>query len=59
MDQEVVADTIRENVVGREYRVRGHFSVDEYGANLDASEFERSADDPAERASGLISEVVA
>jgi replication factor A1 len=59
MDQEVVADTIRENIVGREYRVRGHLSVDEYGANLDASEFERSADEPAERASGLIEEVVA
>ncbi len=59
MDQEVVADTIRENVVGREYRVRGHLSVDEYGANLDASEFERSADEPADRAAELIREVVA
>ncbi|WP_323191252.1 Single-stranded DNA binding protein [Halostella sp. PRR32] len=59
MDQEVVADTIRENVVGREYRVRGHLSVDEYGANLDASEFERSADVPADRAAELIREVVA
>ncbi|WP_135535120.1 Single-stranded DNA binding protein [Halostella pelagica] len=59
MDQEVVADTIRENVVGREYRVRGHLSVDEYGANLDASEFEQSADEPADRAAELIREVVA
>ncbi|HKL28631.1 MAG TPA: Single-stranded DNA binding protein, partial [Natrialbaceae archaeon] len=30
MDQSVVADTIRENVVGREFRVRGHLSVDDY-----------------------------
>ncbi|WP_121821458.1 Single-stranded DNA binding protein [Halostella salina] len=59
MDQEVVADTIRENIVGREYRVRGHLSVDEYGANLDAAEFDRTDDDPAERASALVEEVEA
>ena len=57
MDQEVVADTIREKVVGREYRVRGHLSVDEYGANLDATEFERTDDDPADKATALIEEV--
>ncbi|WP_254765060.1 Single-stranded DNA binding protein [Natrinema marinum] len=57
MDQEVVADTIRERIVGREYRVRGHLSVDEYGANLDAETFEESADDPAARATALLKEV--
>lgn len=57
MDQEVVADAIRENVVGREYRVRGHLSVDEYGANLDAETFEESDDDPAARATAFLEEV--
>ncbi|WP_254531343.1 Single-stranded DNA binding protein [Natrinema gelatinilyticum] len=54
MDQEVVADTIRECIVGREYRVRGHLSVDEYGANLDAETFEESDDDPADRATAVL-----
>ncbi|WP_254524665.1 Single-stranded DNA binding protein [Natrinema caseinilyticum] len=54
MDQEVVADTIRERIVGREYRVRGHLSVDEYGANLDAETFDESDDDPADRASAVL-----
>lgn len=54
MDQEVVADTIRERIVGREYRVRGHLSVDEYGANLDAESFEESDDDPETRASAFL-----
>ncbi|MFU8869399.1 Single-stranded DNA binding protein [Natronococcus sp.] len=57
MDQEVVADEIHENVVGREYRVRGHLSVDEYGANLDAETFEESDDDPAARATAFLEEV--
>jgi ssDNA-binding replication factor A large subunit len=57
MDQEVVADAIRENIVGREYRVRGHLSVDEYGANLDAETFEESDDDPAARATAFLEEV--
>ncbi|ELY55165.1 Single-stranded DNA binding protein [Natronococcus jeotgali] len=57
MDQEVVADAIRENVVGREYRVRGHLSVDEYGANVDAETFEESDDDPAARATAFLEEV--
>ena len=57
MDKEVVADTIAERVVGREYRVRGSLSVDEYGANLDATEFTESGDDPAARASALLEEV--
>ncbi|MFC4541814.1 Single-stranded DNA binding protein [Halosolutus amylolyticus] len=57
MDQEVVADTIRERIVGREYRVRGHLSVDEYGANLDAERFEESDDDPAARATAFLEEV--
>jgi replication factor A1 len=57
MDREVVADAIREEVVGREFRVRGSLSVDEYGANLEASTFEGTGDDPAERARDLLSEV--
>ncbi|MFT4890514.1 MAG: ssDNA-binding replication factor A large subunit [Halobacteriales archaeon] len=57
MDQSVVADTIRENLVGREFRVRGHLSVDDYGANLDAAEFEAVDEVPADRARGLLEEV--
>ncbi|MFC6872983.1 Single-stranded DNA binding protein [Halobellus marinus] len=57
MNKEVVADEIREAVVGREYRVRGNLSVDDYGANVEASEFERSTDDPATRAAALLGEV--
>ncbi|MCU4742533.1 Single-stranded DNA binding protein [Halobacteria archaeon AArc-m2/3/4] len=57
MDQEAVADTIREKIVGREYRVRGHLSVDEYGANLDASSFDESDDDPTERAAAFLEAV--
>ncbi|MFP8891255.1 Single-stranded DNA binding protein [Natrialbaceae archaeon A-CW2] len=54
MDQEAVADTIRSRIVGTEYRVRGHLSIDEYGANLDASHFEESDDSPADRARELL-----
>jgi replication factor A1 len=57
MDREVVADDIRERIVGREFRVRGHLSVDEYGANVDAAEFAETEDDPADRALALLSEV--
>jgi replication factor A1 len=57
MDQSVVAGTIAGRIVGHEYRVRGSLSVDEYGANLDATAFERSEDDPAERARSLLAEV--
>jgi replication factor A1 len=57
MDKEVVADTIADRIVGREYSVRGSLSVDEYGANLEASEFEESSDDPAARATDLLQEV--
>jgi len=57
MDKEVVADDIRDRLVGKEYRVRGQLSVDEYGANLDATEFAESDDDPAERAAAELAEV--
>ncbi|KYH25382.1 replication factor A [Halalkalicoccus paucihalophilus] len=57
MDQEVVADSIRERLVGREYSIRGSLSVDEYGANLNASEFGEVAESPAERARTLLAEV--
>jgi replication factor A1 len=57
MDKEVVADHIRERVVGREYRVRGNLSVDDYGANLDADEFAESDDDPAARAREVLDRI--
>jgi len=58
MDQSVVAETIADGVVGREFRVRGHLSVDEYGANLETIEFAASDDDPAARAEAFLAEVV-
>ena len=54
MDQAVVADAIRERIVGHEFRVRGNLSVDDYGANLDGSGFEPVDDDPVERAAALV-----
>jgi replication factor A1 len=57
MDKEVVADAIADTLVGHEYRVRGNLSVDEYGANLEADEFEESSDDPADRATAVLTEV--
>ena len=57
MDHGVVAETIRDQIVGREYRVRGHLSVDDFGANLDASTFEESGDDPTDRATTFLAEV--
>ncbi|WP_049999050.1 Single-stranded DNA binding protein [Halococcus sediminicola] len=56
MDQEVVAESIHEELVGHEFRVRGTLSVDDYGANLEATEFAACADDPAERARTLLTE---
>jgi len=57
MDREVVAEDIHETVVGREFRVRGSLSVDDYGANLDATAFEETDDDPTERAGQFLAEV--
>ncbi|CAI50071.1 replication protein A [Natronomonas pharaonis DSM 2160] len=57
MDRGVVADDIAETLAGREYRVRGSLSVDEYGANLDATDFEESGGDPASRAERFLAEV--
>lgn len=57
MDRGVVADAIRERIVGREFRVRGSLSVDEYGANLDAETFAENDADPVERARALLAEV--
>jgi replication factor A1 len=59
MDQTVVAETIADELVGSEYHVRGHLSVDEYGANLETIEFEASDDDPADRARDFLQEVSA
>jgi replication factor A1 len=57
MDQTVVAETISEEIVGREYRVRGSLSVDEYGANLNVAAFVESEDDPEERARALLDRI--
>jgi replication factor A1 len=57
MDREVVAEEIASRIVGKEFRVRGALSVDEYGANLDADEFEESDDEPGERAREALAEV--
>jgi replication factor A1 len=57
MDKEVVAESIAGELVGREFRVRGNLSVDEFGANLDAEEFEATDDDPAERAREVLAEL--
>jgi replication factor A1 len=57
MDQEVVADEIREAIVGREARVRGNLSIDDYGANLNAESFELIEADPAARAEAFLAEV--
>jgi len=57
MDKEVVAEAIREQLVGREFRIRGSLSVDDYGANVDADTFVESDEDPAHRAEALLAEV--
>ncbi|MFB6096061.1 MAG: Single-stranded DNA binding protein [Haloferacaceae archaeon] len=57
MDKEVVAERIAAAVVGRAYRVRGALSVDDYGANLNATAFEPVEESPADEASRLLSEV--
>jgi len=57
MNRDVVAERIAERLEGREYRVRGSLSVDEYGASLNASEFGESDEDPAARASAFLAEV--
>ena len=57
MDQTVVAESIREEIVGREFRIRGHLSIDEYGANLDAAEFTEVDAEPESRATALLTEV--
>jgi len=57
MDKDVVAASIAETLVGGVYRVRGSLSVDEYGATLDATEFDVATDDPAARATAALAEV--
>jgi replication factor A1 len=57
MDREVVADAIREEIVGREFSARGSLSVDDFGANLEATTFEEREADPAARAQRLLTEV--
>ena len=57
MDQGVVADTIRDAVVGRKAQVRGNLSIDDYGANLNAESFELVETDPVARAERFLEEV--
>ena len=57
MDKAVVADAIADSLAGQAYRVRGNLSVDDYGANLDADEFELADDDPAAAARAALAEV--
>jgi replication factor A1 len=57
MDKEVVADSIRETLVGRSYRVRGSLSIDEYGANLTVEAMDDDDTEPAERAEAVLAEV--
>ena len=59
MDREVVADAIREKLVGRAFRVRGALSVDDFGATLNATTFEANGVDPVERATQLLEEAEA
>lgn len=54
MDTAVVADAIADRIVGREYRVRGNLSVDDYGANLQVTTFDRVEAEPADRAAALL-----
>jgi replication factor A1 len=56
MDREVVAESIREELVGRAFRVRGSLSVDDFGATLDATTFEAAGVDPVDRATRLLEE---
>ncbi len=57
MDQEVVADEIRERIVGQEFRVRGSLSVDDFGANVEATSFDSVEDDASDRARAFLEAV--
>ena len=57
MDKAVVAETIREELVGDSYRVRGSLSIDEYGANLTVEDFAADDTDPVARAQAVLAEV--
>lgn len=57
MDKDVVTDEIATKIVGREHRVRGSLSVDEYGANMNVMAFEPVTNDPSSRARELLNRV--
>ncbi|MFB6162790.1 MAG: Single-stranded DNA binding protein [Halococcoides sp.] len=57
MDQSVVASDIADRIVGREFRVRGTLSVDEYGVTLTAEEMTENDADPASLAEAALAEV--
>jgi len=56
MDQSVVAEAIADELVGRTFSVRGHLSVDEYGANLEVTGFDDPEESPVERANAFLAE---
>ncbi|MFA9518135.1 Single-stranded DNA binding protein [Halopenitus sp. H-Gu1] len=57
MDREVVSEAIADELVGRAFRVRGSLSVDDYGANLDATTFDPADEDPASIASEVLADL--
>jgi replication factor A1 len=59
MDRGVVQEDIAESIVGRAFRVRGTISVDEYGANLDATEFDPAGEPPARLAAETLADLEA
>lgn len=54
MDQDVVGDTIATIVTGRDYRLRGNLSIDEYGANLVVTDYHPVDTTPAEAATNAL-----
>lgn len=57
MDQSVVREKIGEEIIGREYRVSGHLSVDEYGARIEATQFVEADGNVAQQAEELLTRV--
>jgi replication factor A1 len=57
MDQSVVSAAIGDELVGRSFSVRGHLSVDDYGATLEVVSFGPVEETPADRGARLLAEV--
>ena len=54
MDQEVIATALEDRLLGRVFSITGQLSVDEYGANIEATAFDPPDEDPAVRARRLL-----